>query len=355
MRAVGVADLQAIGMLDDRRRLTAKVDRQSLVRHLLGDALADFAVEAAQQPLAAIGKRALHAEAVEDGGEFERDVAAAHDQRALRQALEVERVVGGDRMPAPGDRRHHRRRAGGDQNVFRRVALAVQLHRVRIYYGGAPAQDLDPCHREHALVHAVEPRDLLVLVPQQGRPVKARRAGRPAVGLRDLELFAPVRRVREKLLRYAADVDAGAAEEMRFGDGDFDALGGRDAAGAHAAGTAAYGEKVVIEAYFRFFRFSSTSSSSVVMRLCCGLSASHLMAFLTRCSICAFGMPSTPWNMEASSFSLADCAALRTSASLPSIAPRSRLVTMRTVLSSAIASSPSRLRSYPAVRDFTSA
>jgi hypothetical protein len=44
---------------------------------------------------------------------------------------------------------------------------------------------------------------------------------------------------RQKLLRDAADVDAGAAEEMRFGDGDFDALGGRDAAGAYAAGTAA--------------------------------------------------------------------------------------------------------------------
>src|SRR2546421_576693 len=102
------------------------------------------------------------------------------------------------------------------------------------------------------------------------------------------------------------------------------------------AGTAAYGEEIVIEAYFRFFRFSSTSSSSVVMRLCCGLSASHLRAFLTRCSICALGMPSTPWNIEASSFSLADCAALRTSASLPSIAPRSRLVTIRTVLSSAM-------------------
>src|SRR5258707_6782611 len=250
-------------------------------------------------------------------------------------ALELEGFVESDSVLAPGYRRHHEPRAGGDEDVLRRVPLAVQLHRMRVEHRGASAQDLDPGDRQDALIHCVEARDFLVLVLEQRRPVEARLPGRPAVGLRDLEFLAPVRGVGEELLGDAADVDAGAAEEVRFGDGNFGAVRGRDAAGAHAAGTAAYGEKIVIEAYFRFFRFSSTSSSSVVMRLCCGLSASHLRAFLTRCSICALGMPSTPWNIEASSFSLADCAALRTSASLPSIAPRSRLVTIPTVFSSA--------------------
>src|SRR5258706_14941511 len=92
-------------MLDDRRRLAAEVDRQPLVSHLLGDALAELGIEAAQQALAAIRERGLHAQAVEDRREFERDVAAADDQRALRQFLEMERFVGGDGVLASLDRR----------------------------------------------------------------------------------------------------------------------------------------------------------------------------------------------------------------------------------------------------------
>src|SRR5688500_14911820 len=86
------------------------------------------------------------------------------------------------------------------------------------------------------------------------------------------------------------------------------------------------------------------------MRLCCGLSASHLSAFFTFCSICARGMPSTPLNVSASSFRLAACAAgadERTAARLPSIALRSRLVTSFMVFSDSlvIAGLPS-CRSY---------
>ena len=79
VRAVAVAHLEAVGVLDDVRRLAAEVDLQALVRHLLGDALAEIGVEAAQQALAAVGKRGLDAEPVEDGSELERDVAAADD------------------------------------------------------------------------------------------------------------------------------------------------------------------------------------------------------------------------------------------------------------------------------------
>jgi hypothetical protein len=46
------------------------------------DARAELGVEAAQQALAAVGERRLDAQAVEDRGELERDVAAADHQRA---------------------------------------------------------------------------------------------------------------------------------------------------------------------------------------------------------------------------------------------------------------------------------
>jgi len=48
--------------------------------------------------------------------------------------------------------------------------------------------------------------------------------------------------VGEKLLRNAADVNASDAEASGFGDRDASAEIGGEAAGANAAGTAAYGE-----------------------------------------------------------------------------------------------------------------
>src|SRR3954468_11859556 len=352
VRAVGVADLEAVGVFDDLRRLAAEVDLEALVAHLVGDPVAHLGVEAAQQALAAVREHRLDAEAVEDGSALERDVAAADHQRSLRKPLEVERFVRGNGALAPFDRRDDRPRARGDEDVPRAVFLALHFDRVRIEDRRPRAMDLDAGDVEDALVDRVEARDLLVLVGEKRRPVELGLTGGPAIRLRDLEFFAPMRGVGEKLLRDAADVDAGAAEAARLGDRHLRAIGRADAARAHAAGAGAYGEEVEIEAaYFRFFRFSSTSSSSVAMRLCCGLSASHFSAFFTRVSICAFGMPSTPVNIDARSTRLADCAALRTPASLPSTAGRSRFVTIFTVLSSDMS-----LRSaYLTVGDCTSA
>jgi hypothetical protein len=107
--------------------------------------------------------------------------------------------------------------------------------------------DLDPCVHQNALVDAVQARDLAVLVLEQRRPVEARLADAPAVGGGDLEILAPVRGVGKELLGNAADVDAGAAEAARLGDGDLCAIACRDAARAYPARAAAYREKVVIE------------------------------------------------------------------------------------------------------------
>jgi hypothetical protein len=56
-----------------------------------------------------------------------------------------------------------------------------------------------------------------------------------------------VRRVGKQLLRDAADVDAGAAEAAGLGDRDARAEVGGETAGANAAGTAAYREKIEVE------------------------------------------------------------------------------------------------------------
>jgi hypothetical protein len=107
--------------------------------------------------------------------------------------------------------------------------------------------DLHARLNEHAFVHAIQARDLAVLVLQQCRPVELRLTDRPAVAARDLEVLAEMRGVGEQLLGDAADVDAGAAEAAVFGDRDFRAIAGRDAARADPARTPAYREEVVIE------------------------------------------------------------------------------------------------------------
>jgi hypothetical protein len=107
--------------------------------------------------------------------------------------------------------------------------------------------DLDAGIDQHALVDAVQPRDLAVLVRDQGLPVEGAFADGPAVGAREREVLAEMRGVGEELLRDAADVDAGAAEAAGLGERDLGAVRGGNAAGANAAGAAAYREKIVVE------------------------------------------------------------------------------------------------------------
>jgi hypothetical protein len=241
----------------------------SFLPQLVCDALAELGVEVAQQAGAAIGQRRLDAEAVEDRGEFERDVAAADHHRALRQALERERLVGRDRVLRAGNRRHLRPGAGRHQDVFRHPAAAVDLDRVRVDEARATAQDLDAGVGEQALVYAVQPRDLPVLVGDQRRPVEPRLADRPAEIRRVMHVVAEVRRIGEELLRDAAHVDAGAAEASGLGDRDARAEAGREAGGAYAARSAADHEQIDFPRRprghagprYRLGRFNSTSSS----------------------------------------------------------------------------------------------
>ena len=101
--------------------LSVKVD--AFLLHFVGQHAAELAVEAAQDARAAIDQRwSLRAEAVEDGGELERDVAAADHQRARRQrrrgedaSFEVIAQLGA------WNRGHHRPAAGSDQDMLAAV------------------------------------------------------------------------------------------------------------------------------------------------------------------------------------------------------------------------------------------
>src|SRR5512135_94166 len=247
--AVAVGDLErAVGLTRDGDRLGAEVQHYSLFLDLLAQARAELSVELAQQAVAPVGERRLHAQPVEDRGELDRDVAAAHHDRAPRQALEAEHLVRSERERLAWDVRDLRARTGGDENVLRAPAASRDLHGVGIDDNRAPAQDLGARADERALVHRVQARHLPILAGDELRPVECRLADAPAVADRVLEVVAKMRRIGEQLLRDAADVHTGAAEAVAFRYRDARAVLRGEAARAHSARAAADREQVEIVA-----------------------------------------------------------------------------------------------------------
>ncbi len=87
------------------RRLAAELQIHAVLRASpRASDVGDLGVEAAQQPLAAVGERRLDAEAVEDGGELAARCSRRPTTIARAAGLEVERVVRGDRELVPGNR-----------------------------------------------------------------------------------------------------------------------------------------------------------------------------------------------------------------------------------------------------------
>jgi hypothetical protein len=85
-----------VGELLDAAEDVGADDPDALVLVFGVEQAAHVHVEARQDLAAAIENRRLHAEIVEDPGEFDCDVAAARNDNALGQPLQMEGVVGGD-------------------------------------------------------------------------------------------------------------------------------------------------------------------------------------------------------------------------------------------------------------------
>src|SRR5207253_1598616 len=139
------------------------VDLDAAAAHLLRQRDPQIVVEAVEQFLAADQLDDLGAEAAEDAGELDRDIAAADNDDLARQARQVERLVRRDHMLDAGDVRHRRMPAGGDQDVLGGVAPAGDLDRVRVNEDTAPVDDLDAAVLQHVDVDLFQPIELLVL------------------------------------------------------------------------------------------------------------------------------------------------------------------------------------------------
>jgi hypothetical protein len=194
----------------------------------------------------------LGAEAVEDAGELDGDVAAAVDRDALGQALQVKGLVRRDAVVPTGARREHRPAAGGDQDGLGREApflLAVgglDVHPVLVQQTTVAAQHLDPGLLKKALVDPFQAVDLPVLVGDEARPVEGGLADLPAEAGSVLEVLVEVAGIDQELLGHAAADDAGAAVAVGLDNGHLGAGLRCHARRAHAARAAADDEEVEV-------------------------------------------------------------------------------------------------------------
>ena len=100
--------------------------------HRLGERRAQILVEAAQRQGLAVDQVDLGAQAGEDAGELDGDVAAAEQHDAARQVLQEERVVGDDAVLGAGEPGPQRAAAGGDDDALGGDARAADIERVRV-------------------------------------------------------------------------------------------------------------------------------------------------------------------------------------------------------------------------------
>src|SRR4029077_15076885 len=87
--------------------------------HFGGQAMTQIVVEAAQDLRPAIELGHLAAQAIEDAGEFHRDVAAAENSDALGQFSQLESLVGGDAVFRSESSGPHGMGAIGNQDLVR--------------------------------------------------------------------------------------------------------------------------------------------------------------------------------------------------------------------------------------------
>ena len=89
---------RAVALFDDARRQAAEAENDARARHRVAQAVSHIVVEAAQNVRRAHDLRDLSAQALEERGEFNRDIAAADHEKAPRKHGQIEDLVGGDRV-----------------------------------------------------------------------------------------------------------------------------------------------------------------------------------------------------------------------------------------------------------------
>ena len=82
-----------ITLLVDGRDRGIEVQVDALLGHLVTREFTHFVVKATQEQVAAIAEMSLGAQAIEDAGELNRDIASANDEETLGEAFQIEDAI----------------------------------------------------------------------------------------------------------------------------------------------------------------------------------------------------------------------------------------------------------------------
>src|SRR5260370_2605124 len=178
-------------------------DRDPTLLHFRAQMLAHIVVETTQNVFGPVDKYHLRAKAVENARKLDRNIAAALDEDARRQVLEVKSLVGGDDVLQAGNLgAEGRRSTGRDQNDVSShpVAVGEQAHRVRVLDLRAAPHEGDFCALERRNIGRLEARDLAILVGDQLCPFERRLVPGPAISGGILELLGQPRGRDKELL-----------------------------------------------------------------------------------------------------------------------------------------------------------
>ncbi len=184
-------------------------------------ALAERALEGLRAGLVLVGDqmgeclddRHVGSEGLPDGGELHADDATSEHDDALGHVVEVEGLVG--RHDAPADLESRQAlgvRPGREDDVLARVALAVDLDRVRRHESPGALDEGHIPALDQALQALVQPTDDPVAILVHLRHVDAVEGGPHAEGVTLLGAVGDLRGVQQCLRRDAAAMQAGAAE-----------------------------------------------------------------------------------------------------------------------------------------------
>ncbi len=241
-------DGQAVATGFDRRQRCTGHERDALHFELRLQVLAHLVVEATQYALATQHDGHVGAEAPQQAGELERDVAGTLHHHAARLLGPIEQIVRTRGELATGDRGHHLRHGtGGDQDLPRTKTLAAahQRHRVRVFEHGTVGMQRNAGTQQRRAVHTLQPSDLGMDAAHQLGPGEPRR--REQVPAEPGALGEALRKARgqhHQLLRHAATDHAGAADAVLFGQRDARTVLRRHPRGAHTARATADDEEI---------------------------------------------------------------------------------------------------------------
>lgn len=134
-------------------------------------------IEMREHPFGPLEYRHLCPSARRDVRELCGDVAAAHQDHAPRDLLQLEKLLAGGQVLFAGNSQFDRFRAGGDEEMASFQSFAFDSYRARVGEPRPPAEGFDSLVRVHLLVFARDGIGEAALERDQFRPINVQLSG----------------------------------------------------------------------------------------------------------------------------------------------------------------------------------